>query len=209
VRRDWIRVALAAGAGLVSLVACFGAFYAIQRFHSQQVQYHLHPWLEYSEPASTTLRVVMVATVILALASFTLPPLALGARPGRVLSTSVLCSIGFYTFANLYFVILTSGSNTLNTLVVYPLMLMVLVGTSALGSLVAVHGEGRIAARILPATLIAALTIYCASLFAIWATTVRGGGWPDLDWPTLLIPIIVAAFSWPVLPGIVASLRSD
>jgi hypothetical protein len=110
---------------------------------------------------------------------------------------------------SLYVSLLNSDSNTLNTLVVYPLTLMALVGTSALGSLDAVQGEGRIAAAMLRATLIAALTIYCASLFAIWATAVLGGGWPDLDWPTLPIPIIVAAFSWPVLPGLVASLRSE
>ena len=211
-RRVWLRVALSAGAGLVSLVACFGAVFAMHRFTHQEALYRLH--IEYPRylypPPSTTLQVVMWATLILALASLTLPPLALGAGLRRALLTSVLCSSGFGTFVGLYFSLLNSGSNAQNTLVGYPLTLLALVGTSALGSLVAVHYEGRIAAPIpiLRATLIVALTIYCASLFAIWSSAVLGGGWPDLDWSTLPIPIIVAAFLWPILPGIAASLRS-
>jgi hypothetical protein len=100
VRRDWIRVPLAAGAGLVTLVAWFGGFFAMHRYHYQRSDYVLH--LEYPSylhpPPSTTLKVVIVANVIVAWASLTLPPLALGARGRRALLTSVLCSFGFGTF---------------------------------------------------------------------------------------------------------------
>lgn len=215
-RRVWLPVPLAAGAGLVSLVACFGAFYAIYRFDYQLYIYHLN--LEYprylNPPPSATLRQVMVYTVILAWASLTLPPLALGAKLGRALLTGVLCSFGFGTFVILYFSILNSGSHALNKLVLYPLALMALVGTSVVGSLVAVQGEGRMAAHILPATLIAALTLDGASLFAYWLFLYGERSnfliFAPIEWSNLpiLAPIVVAAFSWPVLPGIAASLRS-
>jgi hypothetical protein len=86
-----------------------------------------------------------------------------------------------------------------------PLMaLAALIATPAIGSLGAILEGGMIAARPLRATLIAAVAIYCAScasLFAFWS--VSGD-----DWHGVRAGMVVAAASWPVLPGIVAMLRS-
>jgi hypothetical protein len=82
VRRVWLRAALSSGV-------------AMHRFTHQEALYRLH--IEYPHylypPPSTTLQVVIWATFILALASLTLPPLALGAGLRRALLTSVLNSI--------------------------------------------------------------------------------------------------------------------
>ncbi len=50
-------------------------------------------------------------------------------------------------------------------------------------------------------TVIAAVSIYCASLVAYWLV-------PEDPSPISFAPYVVAAFSWSVLPGIVAKLRS-
>ena len=81
------------------------------------------------------------------------------------------------------------------------LPLMGLVVTPAIGSLVAVRGEGQIQARMLRTTQVTALTIYCASVLTYWLVTGE-------SLSRILAPLIVAACSWPVLPGIVALLRS-
>ena len=217
-RRAWIRVPLAAGAGLVSLVVCFGAFYATYRYEYELYIYNVYPFNS-SITSLQPLAHVALYTMILAGASLTLPPLALGARLVLAVLTSVFCSCGFATFMSLYFSLHDLPPywdfHALNKLVLNSLALMVLVGTSAVGSLVAVQGEGRMAARMLPATLIAAVTLYGASSFAYWL--VLYGERRDLvvfapiEWSNLpiLAPIVVAAFAWPVLPGIVAWLRSD
>ena len=84
---------------------------------------------------------------------------------------------------------------------------MALVGTSAVGSLVAVREEGQVAAATIRATLITALGIYCASLFAYWLVTDAFGLTTDY-WSSRFAGMVVAAASWPVLPAIVAMLRS-
>lgn len=205
-QRVWLRVALAAGAGLVPVVVCCSALLAIARFIDAWTSYQYGEVGSYSygatPPPSTTLLVFIVTTVILELASFSLPPLALGARGGRALIVAVLYSLGFV--ALVFGVIVISFPFPITTLeVVYPLAFLAWVGPSALGSLIAVQGEGRMVARILPATLIvAALAIYCASVIAF---RLSGGGERGLS----LAPLVVAASSWVVLPAIVASLRSD
>jgi hypothetical protein len=84
---------------------------------------------------------------------------------------------------------------------------MALVGTSAVGSLVAVREEGQVGAPTIGATLITALAIYGASLFTYWIVTDAFGFTIDY-WSSLFAGMLVAASSWVVLPGIVAMLRS-
>jgi hypothetical protein len=202
VQRVWLQVALAAGAGLVPVVVCCSALLAIARFIIAWTSSQ-SPGGYYSAPPppSTTLLVFIVATVILGLVSFSLPPLALGARGGHALIIAVLYSLGFGALVLGVFVIVFIPSQSLE--VVYPLAFLAWVGPSLLGSLIAVQGEGRMVSRILPATLIvAALAIYCASVLAF---RLSGGGDRGLSFA----PLVVAASSWVVLPAIVASLRSD
>jgi hypothetical protein len=62
--------------------------------------------------------------------------------------------------------------------------------------------EGHsVAVRLGRASVIAAVAIYCASLLAHWLV-------PGDTSPSYLAPYVVAAFSLPVLPAIVAMLRS-
>ena len=84
--------------------------------------------------------------------------------------------------------------------------MMAIVATPVIGSLFAVREDYHYTVRLLRATVIGAVAIYCASLLAvllaIWL--VRGGeGWLY----ALLVPVIVASTSWLVLPAIVAALR--
>jgi hypothetical protein len=201
VRRVWLRVALAAGVGLVPVVICCSALLAIAHFIIAWTSSQYSSSYSDTPPPSTTLLVFIVTTVILGLVSFSLPPLALGARGGRALIIAVLYSLGFR--ALVFGVIGIFFFSRPSVEVVYPLAFLAWVGPSALGSLIAVQGEGRMVSRILPATLIvAALAIYCASVIAF---RLSGGGDRGLS----LAPLVVAASSWVVLPAIVASLRPD
>jgi hypothetical protein len=140
--------------------------------------------------------------MIVAGASLSLPPRALGAREGHLLKTTLLSGLCFCVFVFVSFLSLVTAS-----FLVPLISLMALVGTSAVGSLVAVREEGRVAAPTIRATLITALAIYIASLFAYWIVTEAFGLTTDY-WSSLFAGMVVAGSSWPVLPGVVAMLRS-
>jgi hypothetical protein len=134
----------------------------------------------------------VVVALLLALASLSLPALALGARGGHLTKTALLSGLGFCAFV--FFVFVTFGN-----VVAVALALMALVATSIIVSLVAVQREAPLTVRLGRATVVAAVAIYCASLLAWWAFAG--------DWPYYLTPLIVASSSWLVVPGIVAALR--
>jgi hypothetical protein len=137
------------------------------------------------------------AAILVAGASLSLPPLALGARGGHALKATLLSGLCFCVFVFVAFLIVVTHS-----FLVPLISLMALVGTSVVGSLVAVQGEeDQIAVPMHRAALIAALAIYCASLFTFWLV------FDENNWQSYFVPMVVAASSWPVLPGIVAKLR--
>jgi hypothetical protein len=192
VQRGWLHVALAAGAGLGSLAICSGAVTAIVLLFVASIDFG---WIGSSLNPALFLAGVLAA-VILAWASLALPPLALGARGAHLTKSTLLSGLGFCAFVFGSFLMLTTPP------FLAPLLpLMGLVVTPAIGSLMAVRGEGPIGARLLRATQMTALTIYCASVLAYWL--VIGD-----SLSSILAPLIVGACSWPVLPGIVALLRS-
>jgi hypothetical protein len=116
----------------------------------------------------------------------------------------VLSGLCFCAFVFVSFLSLVTAS-----FLVPLISLMALVGTSVVGSLVAVQDEeDQIFFSMHRATLITALAIYCASLFAYWFVTDAFGLTTDY-WSSLFAGMVVAAASWPVLPGIVAMLRSS
>jgi hypothetical protein len=143
----------------------------------------------------------VVVALIFAGASLSLPPLALGAREGHALKTALLSGLCFCAFVFVSFMSFATASFGVPFL-----SLMALVGTSAVGSLVAVLEEGQVAAPTIRATLIAGSAIWCASLFAYWFVT--DVYWLNDYWASLVAGMVVAASSWAVLPGIVAFLRS-
>jgi hypothetical protein len=200
VRRDRLRVALAAGAGLVTVVIWFSALYATSRYITAVLEYQAQDTYYYTSPslgkAVNTWLYLASVTVILALPSFSLPPLALGARGDRALIIAVLYGLGFCAFAVFWIVSLPNNAITI------VLALMALVATPVIGALVAVREEGPITPRLSRAIMIAAAAIYCASLLAYWAVHGEEG------WLGSLAPVIVASSSWLVLPAIVVSLRS-
>jgi hypothetical protein len=193
VPRVWVRVVFAAGAGLGSLAVCSGAIAVIVLLFIASIDFgwigsSLNPVLFWAG---------VLAAVMVGWASLSLPPLALGARGGHLTKSTLLSGLGFCAFVFGAFLTLAMPP------FLAPLLpLMGLVVTPAIGSLVAVRGEGQIEARLLRVTRITAIAIYCASVLAYWAVI---GESPS----GLLAPLIVAACSWPVLPGIVALLRSD
>lgn len=197
-QRGWLQVALAALVGLGSLAVCCGAFVAIGLLVFASGPFG---WIG-SSLDPTIFWFGVVAAMIFAGAGLSLPALALGTR-GRhaLLKSTVLSGFGFGAFV-VFFLL------TLDEMVRFPLplTLMALVGTPVVGSLFAVQDEeGYIAVSLGGVPVIVAVAIYCASLLAYglyWL--VPGDNWPS----SFLAPLIVAAFSWPVLPGIVAMLRS-
>jgi hypothetical protein len=194
VQRGWLQVALAAVAGLGSLAVCSGAVAVIVLLFIASIQFG---WVGSSlDPPLFWLGVS--AAILFAGVSLSLPPLALGARGRHALKTTVLSSLCFCTFVFVAFLIVVTHS-----FLVPLISLMALVGTSVVGSLVAVQDEeDQIAIPMHRATLIAALAIYCASLFTFWLV------FDESNWQSYFVPMVVAASSWPVLPGIVAKLRS-
>ena len=197
-QRVWLQVALAALAGLGALVVCSGAVVVIILLFIASIQFG---WVGSSlDPPLFWLGVS--AAMLFAGASLSLPPLALGARGGHALKTTVLSGLCFCTFVFVAFLIVVTHS-----FLVPLISLMALVGTSVVGSLVAVREEGRVAAPTIRATLITALAIYCASLFAYWIVT-EAFGLTTAYWSSRFAGMVVAGTSWPVLPGIVAMLRS-
>ena len=198
-QRVWLQVALAVVAGLGSLAVCSGAVVVIIWLFIASIQFG---WVGSSlDPPLFWLGVS--AAILVAGASLSLPPLALGARGGHALKTTVLSGLCFCTFVFVSFLSLVTAS-----FLVPLISLMALVRTSVVGSLVAVQDEeDQIAIPMHRATVIAALAIYCASLFAYWFVTDAFGLTTDY-WSSLFAGMVVAASSWPVLPGIVAKLRS-
>ncbi len=196
VQRVWLRVALAAGAGLASLVVCCGAVLAIIGLFIASIQFG---WIGSSlNPIYFWLGVG--AALMFAGASLTLPARALGAKWDHVTNTALLSGLGLCAFVVFLFVSLV------NLYVGVPLALMVMVATPVIGSLAAIREDYRYPVPPVRATMIGAVAIYCASLLAallaIWL--VGGGeGWVY----ALLAPVIVASTSWLVVPGIVATLR--
>jgi hypothetical protein len=99
-QRVWLRVVLAAGAGLASLVVCSGAVVVIIRLFVASINFHwigssLDPplfWLGFS------------AAMLFAGASLSLPPLALGAREGHALKATLLSGLCFCAFVFIFFV---------------------------------------------------------------------------------------------------------
>jgi hypothetical protein len=189
VRRIWLRVALAAGAGLAPLAVCAGAPVAVVLLlFSSSSGFVLS-----SSAPSPLFWVGLVIILIVATASFSLPALALGARGSHLWKTALLSGVGFCAF-----VFLSLGSYANVALVAFALV--ALVATPVVGSLLAVREEGPLAVRLGRATVVAAVAMYCASLLAWWA---HGAA----DWPYYLAPLVVASSSWAVIPGIVALLR--
>ncbi len=192
-QRVWLQVALAAVAGLGSLAVCSGAMVAIFFLIIASLEFGAGGPLS-SEPVLFWVGVVTV--LLLAGASLSLSPLALGARGGHALKTTLLSGLCFCGFVLIFWFSVTTVSSVPRLMA-----LAALIATPAIGSLGAILESGTIAVRPLWATLIAALTIYFASSIAFWAV-------PGEDWPAYRAGIVVAASSWPVLPGIVAMLRS-
>ena len=190
-QRVWLRVALAALAGLGSLAVCCGAVVAIGLLLIASMSFGAGGPLS-SVPALFWAGVVTV--LLLAGASLSLPALALGARGGHALKTTLLSALCFYWFVLTFWFSVTTEPRLI--------ALAALIATPAIGSLGAILESGTIAVRPLWATLIAALTIYFASSIAFWAV-------PGEDWPAYRAGLVMAAASWPVMPGIVALLRSD
>ena len=195
VQRVWLRVALAAGAGLASLVVCSGAVLAIILLFIASIQFG---WIGSSlDPIYFWLGVG--AALMFAGASLSLPARALGAKWDHVTNTALLSVLGFCAF--MVFVVVSF----LNPFVGVPLALMAIVATPLIGSLFAIREDYHYTVRLLRATVIAAVTIYCASLLAtllaIWLVHGVEG------WRYSLVPVIVASTSWVVVPGIVAALR--
>jgi hypothetical protein len=148
-----------------------------------------------SDPALFWVGVVTV--LLFAGASLSLSPLALGARGGHALKTTLLSGLCFCAFVLIFWLSVTTVSSVPNLIA-----LAALIATPAIASLGSILQRGTIAARPLWATVIAALTIYFASSIVFRAVSGE-------DWPAYRAGLVVAAFSWPVLPGIVALLRSD
>lgn len=192
VQRVWLRVALAEGAGLASLVVCSGVLIAIVwlLFYSTS--------FSFGGSTSALRPIFWVGLVILIIfaAGLSLPARALGATMDHVTNTTVLSVLGFCAFVSFVYVSLGNPSAV-------PIALLALVATPLIGSLVAIYQEeGPIPVRMGRATVIAAVAIYCASLLANWL--VHGEG----NLLYYLAPVIVAASSWLVVSAIVASLRS-
>jgi hypothetical protein len=195
VQRVWLQVALAAVAGLGSLAVCFGAFVAIGYLVIASIQFG---WVGSSLDTPVFLLGVSAA-LLFAGAGLSLPPLALGARGRHAMKTTVLSSLVFGAGVFFFFASLVTVSPVPRLL-----SLMALVGTPAMGSLFAVQEEEghSVTVGLGRVTVISAVAIYCASLVAYWLV-------PEDTSPSYFAPYVVAAISWPVLPGIVALLRSD
>ena len=190
-QRGWLRVALAAGAGLGSLVVCSGVLVAIVMLFLSGITI-----MGSSSPPGLFFWVGLVILIIVAAASLSLPARALGAKRDHVTNTAVLSGLGFCAFV--FFMFVSFGS-----VIAIPIALLALVATSVIGSLVAIREDYHITVSLGRATVIAAVAIYCASLLAWWLVPVE----EVLLYS--LVPVFVASSSWLVVPGIVAALRPD
>jgi uncharacterized membrane protein len=201
VQRVWLQVALAALAGLGSLALCCGAFVAIVSLLLSEGDLVIIPLYLRSQAVYW---IGLVSTVLFAGAGLSLPALALGARWEDALKPAVLSSPLFGAFV--FFFILSLDSRY--GFVAGAISLMVLVGTSVVGSLITLQEEEghSVAVRLGRVTVIVAVAIYCASLLAYslyWLVP------EEYLLTSFLATYVVAASSWSVLPAIVAMLRSD
>jgi hypothetical protein len=198
VQRVWLQAALAALASLGSLAVCCGAFVAIVSLLLSEgalvgIPSYLRPKVYW---------IGLVTAVLFAGAGLSLPALALGARWEDALKAAVLSSPVLGAFGFSFLLSLDSRYG----FVAGAISLMALVGTSVMGSLVTLHEEEghSVAVRLGRVTVIAAVAIYCTSLLAYslyWLVPA------DFSLPSFLAPYVVAAFSWLVLPAMVAKLR--
>jgi cellulose synthase/poly-beta-1,6-N-acetylglucosamine synthase-like glycosyltransferase len=197
VQSVWIRVALAAIAGLGSLAVCCGAFVAIVALLFSGGDLAIIPLYLRSQAVYW---IGLVTAVLFAGAGLSLPTLALGARWWDALKPAVLSSPVFGAFVFFFLLSLDSRYG----FVAGAISLMALVGTPVTGSLVTLQEEEghSVAVRLGRVTVIVAVTIYCASLLAY---SLYWLGAADLS--SFLTPYVVAAFSWLVLPAMVAKLR--
>ena len=194
-QRVWLRVALAAGAGLASLVVCSGALVAIFLLLLNTTEWSIFWGSSISWP-SPIFWVGLVILIIVAAAGLSLPARALGAKRDHVTNTAVLSVLGFCAFV--FFVV----ASLANPFVGVPLALMAIGATPVVGSLFAIREEYHFTVRMGRATVSAAVAIYGASLLAFWWVYAQ-----DSSLLYYLVPVYVAASSWLVVPGIVAALR--
>ena len=196
-QRVWLQVAVAALAGLGSLAVCCGALVAIVALLFSEGNLAIIPLYLRSQAVYW---IGLVTAVLFAGAGLSLPALALGARwwdalKPAVLSLPVLGAFGFFFLLSL---------DDRYGFDAGAISLLALVGTSVVGSLVTLQEEEghSVAVRLGRVTVIVAVAIYCTSLLAYWL--ILGTVNPVF----FFLPYVVAAISWPVLPGIVAMLRS-
>jgi hypothetical protein len=199
VRRIWLRVALAAGAGLASLVVCSGVLVAIVLLFSNTTDVFVI--MGSGSGPSPIFWVGLVILIIVAAAGLSLPARALGAKRDHVTNTALFSGLGPCAFVVFLVVSLVKP------FVGVPLVFMTIVETPLIGSLFAIREDYHYTVGLVRATVIAAVAIYCASLFAYWIVTDAFGFTTDY-WSSLFAGMAVAASSWVVLPGIVAMLRS-
>lgn len=199
-QRVWLQVALAALAGLGSLAICCGAFVAIVALLLSEGELVIIPLYLRTQAVYW---VGFVTAVLLAGAGLSLPVLALGARwEDALLKAAVLSTLVLGAFVFFFLLSLDSSYGFMAGAI----SLMALVGTSVVGSLVAVQEEEghSVAVRLGRMTVIVAVAIYGASLVAyslFWLV-------PGQHLPFFVATYVVAASSWPVLPAIAVVLRS-
>jgi hypothetical protein len=203
VRRIWLRVALAAGAGLASLVVCSAVAVAFLLLLSNAATWWYSIFGSPSSGPSLIFWVGLVILIIVAAAGLSLPALALGARGRHLRNTVVLPVVSFCTF-------MVFAVSVIVIPLAVPLVLLALVATPLIGSWFAIREDYRYTVALVEGpTLIGAGAIYGASLLAtlvaMWLRSVEEG-WLFLP---LVLPLIVASSSWLVLPAIVAALRPD
>ena len=194
-RRIWLQVALAAGAGLASLVVCSAVLVAIVLLFTNTTEVFVI--VGSSSGPSPIFWGGLVILIIVAAAGLSLPARALGAKWDHVTNTALLSVLGFCAFV-VFLVV-----SFVVPFVGVPLALMAIVATPLIGSLFAIREDYHYTVRLLRATVIGAVAIYCASLLAIWLARVEEG------WSYSLVPVIVASSSWVVMPAMVAALRPD
>src|SRR5215207_8650315 len=177
-RRVWLRVSLAAGAGLASLAVCSGAFVAIGSLFIASIDF-FGGWIG-SSLDPTIFWLGVVAAMILAGAG--------------------LSGLGFGAFVFFFLASLDYrygfGAGAVS--------LVALVGVSVVGPLVLAQEEEDqgVAVRLGRVIAIAAVAVCCASVLAYWSI------FGTADPVVFFLPYAVAAASWPVLPAIAAMLRS-
>jgi hypothetical protein len=191
-QRVWLRVVLAAGAGLGSLALCSVAVAVIVLLFIASIDFG---WIG-SSLNPVLFWVGVLAAVMVGWASLSLSPRALGAKGGHLTKSTLLSGLGFCAFVFFLFATLV------NPYFGVPLALMAIVATPVVGSLFAIHEEYHYTVQMVRATVIAAVAIYCTSLLAFWWVYAE-----DTSVPYYLVPVYVAASSWLVVPAVVAALR--